>query len=192
MRKAIIERKTKETSVFAELLLDGNGVFEAEICEAFFKHMLELLAKNALIDLKIKAIGDLQHHIVEDIGICLGQAFNQALAQKKGIARYGFFVLPMDESAAMTAIDFSGRNSLVFKAGFASQCVEGFQTELVQEFFQAFCREARCSVFVELLAGNNTHHSIEAIFKCFGRALRKAIEIDDKTKQGIPSTKGIL
>lgn len=192
MRNAIVQRKTAETEILLELELDGKGKYAVEMNEAFFRHMLELFAKNSLLDLNLRAIGDLQHHIVEDAGICLGQAVAEALGDKKGISRYGFFVLPMDESAALVAIDFCGRSSLVFQAGFCSDSVEGFRTELVQEFFQAFCREAKCSIFVQLLCGSNEHHKIEAVFKCFGRALRKAVELDERIAGEIPSTKGKL
>lgn len=190
MRNAIVKRKTKETEIMLELELDGKGNCTVETDEGFFRHMLELFAKNSLLDLNLRAIGDLQHHIVEDVGICLGQAVAEALGGKKGIARYGFFILPMDESAALAAIDLSGRSNLEFQASFKNAQVEGFATELVQEFFLAFCREAKCSIFVQLLCGSNEHHKIEAIFKCFGRALRKAIEIDERVAGEIPSTKG--
>ncbi len=136
MRKARIERKTRETNVEVELKLDGKEKYEIEVELPFFKHLLELFAKNALVDLRVKASGDLEHHTVEDVAICMGKALKEALGDKRGIARYGFFVLPMDESAALAAIDLSGRSSLVFKAGFERERVEGLSTELVQEFFK--------------------------------------------------------
>jgi imidazoleglycerol phosphate dehydratase HisB len=192
MRKTIVKRKTTETEIELEIGLDGVGKYEVECKENFFKHMLELFAKNALLDLKLKASGDLEHHIIEDIGICLGQALKEALGEKKGINRYGFFVLPMDESTALVAIDLSGRSNLEFQASFNCSSVEGFSTELMKEFFLAFCREAKCNVFIQLLSGSNEHHKIEAIFKCFGRALRKAIEFDERIGNSIPSTKGSI
>jgi imidazoleglycerol-phosphate dehydratase len=208
MRKARIERKTKETEIKIELNLDGNG--KSKICTGigFFDHMLELLAKNSLIDLTVKAKGDLKrddHHLIEDTGIALGKAVNKALGEKKGIKRYGFeflsktrkpksskgkgfFVLPMDESLAMTAIDLSGRFWLEFNAEFNREKVNDLSTEAIQEFFKAFAENCKCSLHIKLFYGGNEHHKIEAIFKCFGRALRNAIENDPRVK-GIPSTK---
>ncbi len=188
---AKMERKTNETSVAVELDVCGEGKYEIETDFPFFSHMLELLARYAMLDLNVKAAGDLQHHIVEDTGIVLGKALEEALGDRKGIKRFGFFVLPMDECLARVAIDFSGRPFLGLRAGFSQERVEGFETALVEEFFRAFSGSCKCTLQMDLLKGGNAHHEIETLFKCFGKALRMACEKDARFS-GIPSTKGTL
>jgi imidazoleglycerol-phosphate dehydratase len=189
MRKAKIERETKETRVEVELDLDGKGKAAIGTGIPFFDHMLAAFAKHSLADLKVSAKGDLQHHIVEDTGLCLGKAFCAALAAKQGINRFGSSILPMDEALAQVAVDLSGRSFLSFNCKLIGT-VDGFDAELVQDFFQAFCSEAGCTMHIDLVRGRNQHHKIEAIFKCFGRALRNAVELDERIKGEIPSTKG--
>lgn len=191
MRKAFVERKTDETEVRVELNLDGKGKYEVNTPYKFFNHLLELFAKNAMIDLKLQASGDLEYHIVEDTGIVLGEALQKALGNKKGIARYGFFILPMDESLALNAIDLSGRGKLVFDAEFGLKRIEGLSSEVIEEFLESVALNAKITLQFRLLRGNNEHHKAEALFKCFGRALRMAVALDGKERK-IPSTKGLL
>lgn len=194
MRTAKLERKTNETMVAGNLCVDGSGKAIIATGIGFFDHMLNALAKQGLFDIELSAEGDLQvdqHHTVEDVGIVLGQLFCRTLGDKKGINRYGFFVLPMDEALALAAIDLDGRCKLGFDAEFSSERVGDFQTQLVQEFFEAFVRECRCTLQLKLLAGRNDHHKIEALFKAFARALCMACEKDPRQK-GIPSTKGVI
>lgn len=193
-RQARIDRKTAETEISLELNLDGSGKSEIATGVGFFDHMLTLLAKHAAIDLKVNAQGDLhvdQHHTVEDTGICLGQALRQALGDKQGIRRYGHFTLPMEETLATTAIDFSGRYFLVFRAEFTSAKIGDFDSELVEDFWQAVAANALCNLHILIHYGRNNHHIAEAIFKSAARALRMAAESDPR-QPGIPSTKGVL
>jgi imidazoleglycerol-phosphate dehydratase len=192
MRTAKLERNTKETKIQLELNLDGTscGKFQTQV--PFFEHMLEQITKNSGIDLTVVCNGDNHiddHHTVEDIGILLGQAVNQALGDKKGIERYAFFKAPLDESLAEVVIDISGRSHLTFNANFASNQVKNFDVQLVKEFFVAFSSNAKITIHIDLLRGENTHHQIEAIFKAFGRAFKQAIKV---TGTDIPSTKGVL
>jgi imidazoleglycerol phosphate dehydratase HisB len=192
-RKSEIERNTNETQVSVALNVDGTGAYEIATGVGFLDHMLCLFAKHGKFDLKIKAQGDLEtdeHHTVEDVGIALGAAFKQALGDKRGIARYGFFILPMDESLAQAALDLGGRPCLVLDAEFARERVGDLSTELVQDFFEAFAQNAGANVNLRVV-GRNEHHKIEALFKAFARALRQACEFDEREK-GIPSTKGVL
>lgn len=194
VRKASVERETKETRIKIELNIDGKGESHINTGIGFFNHMLELFAKQGLFDLKVKARGDLdvdQHHTIEDVGIALGEAFKRALGEKRGIARYGFFVLTMDESLSCVAVDLSGRPCVTFNTSFAREKVGGFETELVEEFFQGFARSCGASVQVRLLCGRNDHHKIESIFKAFGRAMKMACARDER-ERGVPSTKGVL
>ena len=194
MRTSEIIRETKETKINAKLNVDGSGNSKIETGIGFFDHMLATLAKQGLFDLLIEATGDLyvdQHHTVEDVGIAIGQLFSKALGDKRGINRYGFFILPMDEALALAAIDIDGRGRLVFDAEFSCEQVGEFETQLVQEFFEAFTRECRASVQLKIFWGKNEHHKIEALFKAFGRALRMACKTDERTKE-IPSTKGVI
>jgi imidazoleglycerol-phosphate dehydratase len=193
-RNGHIERKTAETQIVATIELDGSGRAEVDTGVGFFDHMLTLLAKHAAIDLRVEAQGDLhvdQHHTVEDVGICLGQALRQALGDKSGIRRYGHFTLPMEETLATAAIDLSGRYYLVFQAQFPSTKIGDFDSELVEDFWQAFAANALCNLHVLVHYGRNSHHISEAIFKAAARALRMAIE-NDPRQPGVPSTKGTL
>lgn len=193
-RTAKIERKTAETDIKLELNLDGGGTSHIATGIGFFDHMLTLLAKHAAIDLSIDAVGDLnvdQHHTVEDVGICLGQAVREALGDKRGIRRYGHFTLPMDETLATVALDLCGRAFFVFNAEFATQKIGEFDAELVSDFWQAFSTNAQCNLHVVLHYGRNSHHVAEAIFKATARALRMAVESDPRLT-GVPSTKGAL
>ena len=194
MRQAKQKRETKETNILLELNLDGQGNSEIGTGIPFFDHMLTLFAKHANFDLKIAAQGDLAvdaHHTVEDVGIVLGEVFKQALGDKKSITRYGFFVLPMDESLAECALDISNRPFLQFNAKFAQDKSGEFAAELIEEFWRAFVTQAGITAHINLLSGTNMHHQAEAIFKGMARALRAAVKIDPSAP-GVPSTKGIL
>jgi imidazoleglycerol-phosphate dehydratase len=194
MRTASLQRKTAETEISLELNLDGTGQATVATGVGFFDHMLTLLAKHAAIDLSVKAQGDLhvdQHHTVEDVGICFGRAVRDALGDKAGIRRYGHFTLPMEETLATTALDLSGRYFLVFDAPFPSAKIGDFDSELVEDFWQAVAANALCNLHVKLHYGRNSHHVAEAIFKATARALRMAVELDPRVK-GVPSTKGTL
>jgi len=193
-RTARIDRKTAETEISLELNLDGWGQANVATGVGFFDHMLTLLAKHAAIDLTVNAKGDLhvdQHHTVEDVGICFGSALRQALGDKAGIRRYGHFTLPMEETLVTSAIDFSGRYFLVFQAAFPSPKIGDFDSELVEDFWQAAAANALCNLHVVLHHGRNSHHISEAIFKGAARALRMAVEPDPRMS-GVPSTKGTL
>jgi imidazoleglycerol-phosphate dehydratase len=193
-RTARIERKTAETKITLQLDLDGSGQAQIQTGVGFFDHMLELLTRHAAIDLEVKADGDLhvdQHHTVEDIGICFGQAVKQALGDKAGIRRYGHFTLPMEETLVSVALDLSGRYFLVFDADFPTAKIGEFDSELVEDFWQATAANALCNLHVVLHHGRNSHHISEAIFKGCAKALRMAIETDERMT-GIPSTKGTL
>ncbi len=193
-RTATIDRKTAETNIRLRLDLDGAGQADIVTGVGFLDHMLTLLAKHAVIDLHVRADGDLnvdQHHTVEDTGICLGQALRQALGDKAGIRRYGHFTLPMEETLATVAIDLSGRYALVFGANFPAAKIGNFDTELVEDFWQALAANALCNLHIVVPYGRNSHHISEAIFKCAARALRMAVEHDPRMS-GIPSTKGTL
>jgi len=193
-RTATVNRKTAETQITLELNLDGSGQADVATGVGFFDHMLTLLAKHAAIDLKVKADGDLhvdQHHTVEDVGICLGRAIRDALGDKSGIRRYGHFTLPMEETLVTSAIDFSGRYFLVFNAEFSSPKIGDFDSELVEDFWQATAANALANLHVVLHHGRNNHHIAEGIFKATARALRMAVE-NDPRQSGVPSTKGTL
>ncbi len=194
MRTASFQRKTAETEISLELNLDGTGQATIATGVGFFDHMLTLLAKHAAIDLTVKAQGDLhvdQHHTVEDVGICFGRALRDALGDKSGIRRYGHFTLPMEETLATTALDLSGRYFLVFDAPFPTAKIGDFDSELVEDFWQAVAANALCNLHVKVHYGRNSHHVAEAIFKATARALRMAVEPDPRVK-GVPSTKGTL
>jgi len=195
MRSAKIERKTGETEIFVELNLDGNGERSISTGIGFFDHMLDLFAKHGLFDLTVKCKGDLNidsHHTIEDIGIVLGEAFLQAIGDKKGIKRYGQRMLPMDETLCLCAVDFCGRPYFVMDAEFNNDKVNDFPTECVEDFFYSFATSAKINLQLKIFNGRNDHHKIEAMFKAFARAMREACEIDEKTKEEIPSTKGVL
>jgi imidazoleglycerol-phosphate dehydratase len=193
-RSASIHRKTVETDIELDLNLDGGGTAEIATGVGFFDHMLTLLGKHAAVDLSVRARGDLhvdQHHTVEDVGICLGQAVREALGDKAGIRRYGHFTLPMEETLVTAAVDLGGRAFLVFKVEFPSHRIGEFESELVAEFWQAFAANALCNLHIVVHHGRNSHHIAEAIFKAVARALRNAVELDPRLR-GIPSTKGTL
>ncbi len=195
MRKAEIKRKTGETNVVLSLNLDGNGKAEIKTGCGFLDHMLTLLAKHGMFDLTVKAKGDVDvdyHHTVEDIGICLGMAFKEALKDKAGIVRYGDTTLPMDEALILTAVDLSGRGFFVQDINISQNKVGDFDTELVQEFLIAFAYNAGATLHVRQLSGTNAHHIIEGIFKSLARTLKKAVAIDPALNGKIPSSKGVL
>jgi imidazoleglycerol-phosphate dehydratase len=193
-RSATIERKTAETEVSVKLALDGSGAGARVTGVGFLDHMLDLLARHGRLDLDVAATGDLQtgaHHTVEDVGICIGQALDQALGDRAGIFRYGNATLPMDEARASTAIDISGRGLLVFDAEMPVGAIGNYDHELTEEFLRALATNAKLTLHVSLEAGTNVHHVIEAIFKSVARALRAATMVDP-TESGVPSTKGTL
>ena len=195
MRESEVWRKTGETEVRVRLNLDGTGKNEIRTGVGFLDHMLELFARHGRFDLEVECRGDLQtddHHSVEDTGIALGEAFDRALGEKRGIRRYGQRLLPMDESLILCAVDLSGRCFLGYEMEIPAEKVGTFDTELGEEFFQAFVRNARCTLHLRQLAGKNSHHLLEGAFKSAARALREAVEIDPALKDEIPSTKGML
>ncbi len=193
-RVAAVNRETAETKIALQLNLDGTGKSAIDSGIGFFDHMLNLMTVHGQLDLDLRCDGDLEvdgHHSVEDIGIALGDAFKEAIGDKKGICRYGTFYLPMDESLAFVTLDISGRPFLVYDGGEMAPMVGGFDTELTEEFLRAFAMHAGITLHVKVLYGTNTHHKIEAIFKALGHALRIAVSQDPKVK-GVPSTKGML
>lgn len=195
MRTAEITRNTKETQISGKLVIDGQGQYEISTGIRFFDHMLELFTKHGGFDITLKATGDLdvdQHHTVEDVGIVLGQLFSQALGDRVGINRAGYFVLPMDETLAVAAIDFGGRVALVYKDRVKTRKVGDLQSELVYDFFDGFAQHAKANVHMKVMYGRSNHHKIEAIFKCFARAMRYACSTDERLKDQLPSTKGLL
>jgi imidazoleglycerol-phosphate dehydratase len=194
-RRAAVKRRTKETAITASVDLDGTGAYEVATGVGFLDHMIEQLARHSLIDIALKAEGDLyidQHHTTEDSGIVLGQAVAKALGDKKGIARYGFAYLPMDETLTRVALDVSGRPYLVWKVAFTRSKVGEMDTELFREWFQAFAQHAGLTLHVETLHGENSHHIAETCYKALAKALRQAIAIDERQKDSVPSTKGQL
>ena len=195
MRKATITRKTAETEISVEIDLDGTGSYSNETGVGFFDHMLDQLSRHSLIDMKVRAKGDLHidaHHTVEDTGIALGQALTKALGDKKGIRRYGHFALAMDDTQVATALDLSGRPYLVWNVDFPTQKIGTFDTELVREFFQALATHGGITLHVDRIHGLNSHHIAEAAFKAVARALREAVEPDPRMAGVLPSTKGAL
>lgn len=194
-RRSVLKRRTNETEVKISLNIDGTGKRIVETPIGFLNHMLDLFTKHGLFDLNISAEGDTfidEHHTVEDIGIVLGQAFLEALGDKKGINRYGFFILPMDEALATVAIDFSGRYAFKFDCEFIREKVGDLSTELVYDFWDAFAQNAKVNLFIKVENGRNDHHKIESIFKATARAIRMACELDKRALKNIPSTKGVL
>ena len=194
MRTAKIERSTKETKVSVELNLDGTGAGSIETGIGFFDHMLELLKKHALIDLTVKAEGDLKvdyHHTVEDVGLVFGKALDQALGDRVGLVRYGFASIPMDEALCETSLDLGGRPFLVMQCAMKHMFVKDFEVKLVEEFFRAVLVEARANIHLRQVYGDEAHHVCEGLFKSFARALRAAVRIDPAEK-GVPSSKGVI
>ena len=195
MRSAKVTRNTLETKISVELNLDGSGKTRFDTGLPFLDHMLDQIARHGLVDIDIHAKGDLHidaHHTVEDIGITLGQAFNQAVGDKKGLRRYGHAYVPLDESLSRVVLDISGRPGLVFNCEFVRDTIGEFDVDLINEFFQGFVNHALVTLHVDNLAGNNAHHQAETIFKAFGRALRMAMELDPRMADTMPSTKGSL
>ena len=195
MRQSEISRKTGETDVQVRLDLDGTGEYAIDTGVGFLNHMLELFARHGRFNLQVTCKGDTwvdDHHSTEDIGIALGQAFDQALGDRKGITRYGSMLLPMDESLIESAVDISGRGMLAYGLDIPTEKVGTFDTELVEDFFQAFAQNARCTLHIRQMAGRNSHHIIEGAFKSVARSLRTAVKIDPDTAGEIPSTKGVL
>jgi imidazoleglycerol-phosphate dehydratase len=195
MRTAEIDRNTLETQISVSVNLDGSGEREFQTGLPFLDHMLDQVARHGLLDITIKADGDLEidaHHTVEDIGITLGQAVNEAIGDKKGIRRYGHAYVPLDEALSRVVIDFSGRPGLIYNVEFARQMVGDFDVDLFHEFFQGFVNHAKVTLHIDNLNGDNAHHQIETIFKAFGRALRMAAEPDPRMSDVTPSTKGSL
>ena len=195
MRKASVTRETAETAITVEINLDGTGSYENATGIGFFDHMLDQLARHALIDMVVRAKGDLHiddHHTVEDVGITLGQALTEAMGDKRGITRYGSCLLPMDDALVRCALDLSGRPYLVWNVDLPTSKIGSFDTELVREFFQAFATHGGITLHVDALHGINSHHIAEAAFKSVARALRDALEADPRKADAIPSTKGTL
>jgi imidazoleglycerol-phosphate dehydratase len=195
MRKSAIDRNTKETQIRGSLRIEGRGTYDISSGIRFLDHMLELFAKHGGFDLTLKATGDLdvdQHHTVEDCGIVLGQLFSQALADRRGINRAGYFVLPMDETLAVVAVDLGGRPALVYKDLVKTRLVGDLQSELLEDFFGGFVNHAGANLHVKVLYGRSNHHKVEAVFKCFSRAMRYACSKDARLKLQLPSTKGLL
>ncbi len=193
-RKAKVDRKTSEVKVNISLDIDGSGKFDIKTGIPFFNHMLSQFAKHGYFDLKINALGDIEvdfHHTVEDVGITLGEAFTEALGDKKGISRYGHSVIPFDETLVMAVVDLSGRPYFNFKVDLPKDKIGEFDSELAEEFFKSLCNSLKCNLYIELKSGTNLHHIVEAMFKAVGKALDNASKIDSRSKQ-VPSTKGKL
>ncbi|MDQ2777538.1 MAG: imidazoleglycerol-phosphate dehydratase HisB [Acidobacteriota bacterium] len=195
MREASIERNTKETQISGKLRIEGTGQYQISTGVRFLDHMLELFSKHGAFDLEIKAAGDLdvdQHHTVEDVGIVLGDLFSKALSDRRGINRAGYFVQPMDETLAVVAVDLGGRPALVYDSLVNVVHVGDLQTELLEDFFSGFANHAGANLHAKVMYGRSNHHKIEAIFKCFARAMRYACSTDERLKDQLPSTKGLL
>ena len=195
MRTSEIKRETKETAIQLSLNIDGTGNSEIDTGCGFLDHMLTLFAKHGRFDLNVKCDGDTNvddHHTVEDVGICLGQAFAEALGDKMGIVRYGNMILPMDEALVISAVDLSGRSGLSYKLEIPTEKVGTFDTELVEEFWLAFVREAQCTLHLVQMSGTNSHHIIECAFKSVGRSIKQAVSLEVGFENEIPSTKGVL
>ena len=195
MRKASLHRATAETDIQLDLTIEGRGRYQVRTGIRFLDHMLELFARHGAFDLKLQAKGDLdvdQHHTVEDVGIVLGEAFHHALGDKRGIMRAGYFLMPMDETLGLAAVDFSGRAAAVVNTRVSARLVGDLQSELVTDFFEGFARGARANVHLKTLYGRSNHHKIEALFKAFARALRVACSRDKQLARMLPSTKGLL
>ena len=194
-RIASVERNTLETQISVHLNLDGSGESQFKTGIPFFEHMLDQVSRHGMVDLTIQAVGDLEiddHHTVEDVGITLGQAFAQAIGDKKGMTRYGHAYVPLDEALSRVVIDFSGRPGLFYEINFTRSVVGGFDVDLFREFFQGFVNHAQVTLHIDNLKGENSHHQIETVFKAFGRALRMALSPDPRMSGIVPSTKGSL
>jgi imidazoleglycerol-phosphate dehydratase len=195
VRSSVVERNTAETRIYLQLTIEGRGRYKVSTGIRFFDHMLELFTRHGAFDLELKCDGDLdvdQHHTVEDVGIALGEAFDRALGDKRGILRAGYFLMPMDETLAIAAVDLSGRSAFSVETKVRTRLVGDLQTELVTDFFEGFARGARANVHVKTMYGRSNHHKIEAIFKAFARSLRVACSRDKQLGDILPSTKGLL
>ena len=195
MRKASITRQTKETNIVCEVNLDGTGQCKIKTEIGFFDHMLEIFSHHSLVDLNLNVEGDIQvdlHHTVEDSGYAIAQAINKALSDKKGIRRYGFFYIPMDDCLSRCVIDFCGRPELIWNVQLNLEKIGEMDTELFQEFFKAFVNESKCNLHIENIYGKNNHHIVESCFKSFAKSIRQAVAIDQRIKNIIPSSKGLL
>ena len=195
MRKASITRQTKETNIVCEVNLDGTGQCKIKTEIGFFDHMLEIFSHHSLVDLNLNVEGDIQvdlHHTVEDSGYAIAQAINKALSDKKGIRRYGFFYIPMDDCLSRCVVDFCGRPELIWNVKLNLEKIGEMDTELFQEFFKAFSNESKCNLHIENIYGKNNHHIIESCFKAFARSIKSAISIENRIKNIIPSSKGVL
>ena len=195
MRTSEIKRNTSETKIDLKINLDGSGVTESDSGLPFLDHMIDQIGKHGLIDIDLKAEGDLHiddHHTIEDIGICFGEALKEAIGEKRGIRRYGFSYIPLDEALSRVVLDFSGRPGLFLDVKYAKDTVGNIDVDLFEHFFQSICNHGFLTLHITNFSGDNTHHQVETIFKAFGKALRMAIEIDTKSEENIPSTKGSL
>tara|TARA_B100000427_G_C15422069_1_gene556846 strand:+ start:314 stop:901 length:588 start_codon:yes stop_codon:yes gene_type:complete len=195
MRKIRVKRTTKETNISCDINLDGTGTSSINTGIGFFDHMLEIFSHHSLIDLQLEAVGDKHvdfHHTIEDTGYVIAEAITKALSDKKGIRRYGFFYVPMDECLSRCVIDFSGRPELAWNVNLSIKKIGEMDTELFEEFFKAFTNESKCNLHIENIYGKNNHHIIESCFKAFAKSVRIAVEIDDRIKNIIPSSKGLL
>ena len=194
-RTATIERKTKETDIKITLNIDGSGKGTCASGNGFFDHLLALFVKHGLFDLELKCAGDVEvdfHHSAEDIGIALGQAFGKALGEKRGIMRYATTYVPMDETLVRAVIDLSGRSNLIYEENLRDRLVNSFEVDLVYDFLKGFCDFCGATLHLDILRSRNSHHAVEAIFKALGRTLRQAVSVDERAKNEIPSTKGVL
>ncbi len=195
MRTSEIKRNTSETKINLKINLDGSGVTKSDSGLPFLDHMIDQIGKHGLIDIDLKAEGDLHiddHHTIEDIGICFGEALKEAIGEKRGIRRYGFSYIPLDEALSRVVLDFSGRPGLFLDVEYAKDTVGNIDVDLFEHFFQSICNHGFLTLHITNFSGDNTHHQVETIFKAFGKALRMAIEVDTKSGENIPSTKGSL
>ncbi len=195
MRKIKVKRTTKETNISCDINLDGTGTSSINTGIGFFDHMLEIFSHHSLIDIELEAVGDKHvdfHHTIEDTGYVIAEAITKALSDKKGIRRYGFFYVPMDECLSRCVVDFSGRPELVWNVNLTTKKIGEMDTELFEEFFKAFTNESKCNLHIENIYGKNNHHIIESCFKAFAKSIRIAIEVDNRVKNIIPSSKGLL
>lgn len=191
-RKAVISRETKETSISVELNIDGSGQFEARTGIRMFDHLLAQLAQHGLFDLAVSATGNNQHHLVEDVGLCLGKAFNQALEKRQGITRMAHAMVPMDEALALVAVDIGGRGYSVIESPFSTENIAGLASDLIRHFLESFASEARLNLHAKVFTGTNDHHKAEALFKALARALDTATRIDERIAGKVPSTKEFI
>jgi imidazoleglycerol-phosphate dehydratase len=191
-RLAVVRRETTETNISLELVLDGSGVWETNTGVRIFDHLIAQIARHGLFDIKLSAVGNDQHHLVEDVAICLGRAFNEALGEKRGIVRMADVAVPMDDALAMVAVDIGGRGYAVLDLSFSDNDMAGFPTDLIRHFMESFAIEGRLNLHARVAYGTNDHHKAEALFKALGRALDAATKVDERIAGELPSTKGLL